>query len=590
MNHSKRSDRTNDSRGRPIDVRALSHWILEYANQGVLRTDFQREVSKVIINFSGCDAVELWLRDHGKYFRTEVRRQSKKPLLFKTEPIDRNEKGELTPGPEDDPYLFRLCTALLARPAHSSGLMPTRKRSSWAGDARKSVSIDLRQPGRSHPESLCKKNIYPSFLIIPLFVNQQNIGLLQLRSKLRNYFKKTDVKRCEDFSRSLEIAIANRESQLNLRERVKELTCLFGIARLGAHPGISLEEVLTGILELLPPAWLYPNITFAKTLLDGHSYLTPGFQEGRQKQTADIIIGGRRRGVIEVVYTEERPELDEGPFLKEERTLIDMVAREVASIIERREAGDYQLKLQEQLIRSEKMAALGQLSAGIAHEIRTPLTSIKIFIQSLEKEIDLDENKKEDFRIIKKEIDRINENVTLFLNFARPEDPIFQRANVNALVMDALNLLTAKIKTSGIHLKISLLEDPPPLEGDTKQLSQVFLNLILNAIEAMPKGGTLTIRSMLKAIPESQEIILQLVFQDTGGGIPEKDRPYLFDPFFTTKDTGTGLGLSIVYSIVQKHNGQIEVESELAKGSSFILSLPVHKEGTWKELSSSMTT
>lgn len=245
---------------------------------------------------------------------------------------------------------------------------------------------------------------------------------------------------------------------------------------------------------------------------------------------------------------------------------------------------------QEQLIRSEKMAALGQLSAGIAHEIRTPLTSIKIFIQSLEKEIDWDENQKEDFRIIKKEIDRINENVTRFLNFARPEDPIFQQADVNALVMDALTLLTAKIKTSGIHLKISLLEDPPPVEGDTKQLSQVFLNLILNAIEAMPKGGTLTIRSMLKAIPESQEKFLQLVFLDTGGGIPEKDRPYLFDPFFTTKEGGTGLGLSIVYSIVQKHNGQIEVESELAKGSSFILSLPVHKEGTWKELSSSMTT
>lgn len=245
---------------------------------------------------------------------------------------------------------------------------------------------------------------------------------------------------------------------------------------------------------------------------------------------------------------------------------------------------------QEQLIRSEKMAALGQLSAGIAHEIRTPLTSIKIFIQSLEKEMDWDENQKEDFRIIKKEIDRINENVTRFLNFARPEDPILQRANVNALVMDALNLLTAKIKTNGIHLKISLLEDSPPVEGDPKQLSQVFLNLILNASEAMPKGGTLTIRSMLKSTPESQEDILQLVFQDTGGGIPEKDRPYLFDPFFTTKEGGTGLGLSIVYSIVQKHNGQIEVESELTKGSSFILSLPVHKEGRWKESSSSMTT
>jgi two-component system, NtrC family, sensor kinase len=245
---------------------------------------------------------------------------------------------------------------------------------------------------------------------------------------------------------------------------------------------------------------------------------------------------------------------------------------------------------QEQLIRSEKMAALGQLSAGIAHEIRTPLTSIKIFIQSLEKEIDLDKNQKEDFRIIKKEIDRINENVTRFLNFARPEEPVFQQVNIHGLVRETLNLLAPKLKNSGIGLDLSLQENPPPVEGDPKQLGQVFLNLLLNAIEAMPQGGVLTVGSSVKRISETQEELLQLVIKDTGCGILEKDKPYLFDPFFTTKEGGTGLGLSIVYSIVQKHNGQVEVESEPGKGSSFIVSLPTRKEGQWKELSSSMTT
>jgi len=242
------------------------------------------------------------------------------------------------------------------------------------------------------------------------------------------------------------------------------------------------------------------------------------------------------------------------------------------------------------LMRSEKRAALGQLSAGIAHEIRTPLTSIKIFIQSLEKEIELDENQKEDFRIIQKEIDRINENVIRFLNFARPEEPFFQRLSIHELIKESLNLLAAKMKASSVDLEISLLEVCPPVEGDPKQLGQVFLNLFLNAIEAMPGGGVLTVRSILKTIPESHEEFLQVFIEDTGCGIPEKDRPYLFDPFFTTKDAGTGLGLSIVYSIVQKHNGQIEVESEMGKGSLFIISLPVSKEKTWKESSSSMTT
>jgi two-component system, NtrC family, sensor kinase len=245
---------------------------------------------------------------------------------------------------------------------------------------------------------------------------------------------------------------------------------------------------------------------------------------------------------------------------------------------------------QEQLVRSEKMAALGQLSAGIAHEIRTPLTSIKIFIQSLEKEIDLDENRSEDFRIIKKEIDRINENVTRFLNFARPEEPQFQQVDVNALLGDTLNLLMAKIRSSGIRLDVSLPEALPPVEGDPKQLNQVFLNLVLNAVEAMPKGGTLSIGASLRMNPDIREEGIQIVFQDTGAGISEEDRPYLFDPFFTTKEKGTGLGLSIVYSIIQRHNGWIEVKSAPGKGSSFIVSLPVWKERTWKESSSSMMT
>jgi two-component system NtrC family sensor kinase len=243
------------------------------------------------------------------------------------------------------------------------------------------------------------------------------------------------------------------------------------------------------------------------------------------------------------------------------------------------------LQRQEQLIQSEKMAALGQLSAGIAHEVRNPLTSIKIFIQSLEKESGLEENQKEDFRIIVKEIDRINEHITLFLNFARPEDPLFQAINIYELVREPLNLLTAKLKNSGIHPVMSLADDHPPVEGDRKQLTQVVLNLMLNAVEAMPQGGTLTICSTVKVNPESRQEFLQLIVKDTGHGVPEKDRPHLFDPFFTTKAGGTGLGLSVAYSIIQKHNGRIEVESELGKGASFILSLPVKKEESWNEFS-----
>jgi two-component system NtrC family sensor kinase len=244
---------------------------------------------------------------------------------------------------------------------------------------------------------------------------------------------------------------------------------------------------------------------------------------------------------------------------------------------------------QEQLIRSAKMAALGQLSAGVAHEIRNPLTSIKIFIQSLEKQLDLDETQQEDFRIIKKEMDRLNEIVIRFLNFARPEEPQFQAVNMRGLVMDALNLLVPRIRNNGIRLVISLAPDLPAVKGDPKQLDQVLLNLLLNAVEAMPMGGTLEVRSGLKTVPESEGKLLQIVIRDSGPGIGREEQARLFDPFFSTKEGGTGLGLSIVYSIVQKHDGQIDVESELGKGTSFILSLPLFQEEGWKKSSSSTT-
>ncbi len=250
----------------------------------------------------------------------------------------------------------------------------------------------------------------------------------------------------------------------------------------------------------------------------------------------------------------------------------------------------YMLKQkQEQLIRSEKIAALGQLSAGVAHEIRNPLTSIKLFIQSLEKEMEPDENQKEDFRIIKKEIDRLNEIVVRFLTFARPEEPRFQPVDFSALILETLNLMSPRIKSNGIRLDLHLSPDLPPVKGDPRQLDHVLLNLVLNAIEAMPNGGVLEVRSSVELAPETRAEFFQLVIRDTGPGIRKEQRGYLFDPFFTTKEGGTGLGLSIAYSIVQKHNGSIEVEEGAGKGASFVLSLPLATEEKWKESSSSTT-
>lgn len=247
-------------------------------------------------------------------------------------------------------------------------------------------------------------------------------------------------------------------------------------------------------------------------------------------------------------------------------------------IIEEAEA---KLALERGLRQSEKLAIVGRLASELAHEIRTPLTSIKIFFQSLEQEIGADDLRRQDFRIIMKEIDRINENITRLLDFAKPEDPQFQPVNIYELLQETLNLLMAKIKTNNIHLDLCLSDSPPTMMGDPKQLRQIFLNLLMNAIEAMPQGGRLTIHATTKHEKDVKGDFLQITIQDTGQGISQENIPHIFDPFFTTKEGGTGLGLSIVSSLVQKHEGKVEVKSSHGRGASFILSLPLRKEVTW---------
>ncbi len=161
----------------------------------------------------------------------------------------------------------------------------------------------------------------------------------------------------------------SQSAKAALIERVKELTCLYGIAQIAGQPDISLEEIIQGIVELLPPAWQYPEIAFARIILDGISYTTEGFRECRQKQTAEIIVGGVPRGVVELVYAEEKPDLDEGPFLKKERNLINAVAGRVALVVERRQAEEDKLKLHNQLLHADRLGVSTRGLAQLAEQL-----------------------------------------------------------------------------------------------------------------------------------------------------------------------------------------------------------------------------
>jgi signal transduction histidine kinase len=226
-------------------------------------------------------------------------------------------------------------------------------------------------------------------------------------------------------------------------------------------------------------------------------------------------------------------------------------------------------KMEEQMMHSEKLASLGRLTAGIAHEIGNPLTSVFSFIQIL-KEMEQDGFKKESLETIYFHINRIAEILKQLSGFSKMPPVELKRWNVNSLIESSLSLIQYDKRAKDITIVRDLSSDMPEITTDGGQLAQVFVNIILNAADAMPDGGTLAIASRV----ENSAIVID--FNDTGTGIPRENLSRIFDPFFTTKEKGTGLGLAVSYSIIRKLKGNITVESEPDRGTSFRITLPVN--------------
>ncbi len=226
-------------------------------------------------------------------------------------------------------------------------------------------------------------------------------------------------------------------------------------------------------------------------------------------------------------------------------------------------------KMEEQMMHSEKLASLGRLTAGITHEIGNPLTSVFSFVQIL-KEMEQDGFKKESLETIYFHISRIADILKQLSGFSKTPPVELKPWKVNTLIESSLSLIQYDKRAKDITIVRDLWTDMPELTTDGNQLSQVIVNIILNAVDAMPAGGTLTIRS------RARDNRIVIMFEDTGLGISKENISRIFDPFFTTKEKGTGLGLAVSYSIIKKLNGSLTVESEMNKGSKFVITLPMN--------------
>ncbi len=528
---------------------SLLRRLLSQSSMSVTRPRFVEIVLTKLVELCRCDRGELWLEDEGSYSRYWLVERPSRVYRYRNgytddlsglrEAMEALERGELDPARTS------------ATPQGSLFLTHTSR---W-----------FRQLDEGEPPG-------PGCLaMIPIWLVDVRFGVIRLEAYHEHLLAPGQkLEELEQTAQMVGLALTNVQAQMDLCERIKELTCLYEIANLEARTEWSKDKLLQGIVELLPRAWQHPEIACAQIMVDGRYYRTPAFQEGAYRQRADIVVEGQPRGFVEVTYTTDEPFQGGAPFLKWEERLIESVGQQVALIIGRRQMEEERIKLQDQLRHADRLATIGQLAAGVAHELNEPLTNILGFAQLAQKTPEVPDQTKRDLQSIETASLHAREVIRKLMIFARQIPQRNVEVDLNKVVEEGMYFLTSRCSKAGVEVVQELSPDLPRIEADPSQLNQVLVNLVVNAIQAMPHGGTLTVRTT------AADRGVTLVVEDTGCGMSAELQRQIFIPFFTTKDIdqGTGLGLPVVHGIVTAHRGSIELESDVGLGTRFTVSLP----------------
>jgi signal transduction histidine kinase len=334
-------------------------------------------------------------------------------------------------------------------------------------------------------------------------------------------------------------------------------------------PRLSLEESLLGIVLRRKKPLQVQNVQTSTR----YQHVEVARREGLVALlSVPLLFSGQAIGVLSV-YTGKTYS-----FSNEEIRILSALAELSAIAIEKARLYERVVDVEEQLRQNEKLSALGLLAAEVAHEIRNPLTVMKMLYHSLNLQFPAGDPRAKDARIIDQKIEQLNKIVEQILDFARTTEPQFAAVNLNELIDELGLLVRHKLKHQRVHLVRKLQPQLPAVLGEAGQLEQAFLNLILNAAQAMPEGGTLTITSRCIRLPRgsAHPTYVAVEFQDTGAGMtPEQRRRAFTTILATTKPGGTGLGLAIVGRVVETHHGRVKIKSSPGKGTTVSILLPL---------------
>ena len=278
-----------------------------------------------------------------------------------------------------------------------------------------------------------------------------------------------------------------------------------------------------------------------------------------------IILRTELFGIIRIYFSEQTD------FSDEELNFVGAVAETCACALDKARMIEEQKSEYDQLaLQTEKLSALGRMAAGIAHEINNPLAGILLFSSRMRKKVTKEGPIKEGLDVIVQETQRCKGIIQDLLEFSRDKEPERAEASINDILEKALSILENEFRLHHITVEKNLSSEVPPILLDVNLMQQVFVNLLINATEAIEEDGVISIRSYVNRRRKSVEVEVA----DTGGGIQPDDLAKIFEPFFSTKNNGTGLGLAVSYGIVQKHHGNIQVSSRMGEGTHFTVEIP----------------
>ncbi|MFP4498414.1 MAG: sensor histidine kinase [Vulcanimicrobiota bacterium] len=545
----------------------LSRKIQNSASKGLPRLKFMDEVSREITNLIKPVEMEIWISDDTlRYCCTNSKENSYEPV-FKIS----NRKNTTS----EDKIFYEQCHRKISKDYITGKLeIPStfyinKNRFFSSNDkVHTNLTANPDSPLLKELRSVSKNK---ALIFIPFKIGKEDKGLLYLCLVNKNEISNLFIDFFESLTQIVGSAILTRRAQAALSERIKELTCLYSICRVFKRSSISSSFILRHVVKILPPAMQYPELAYARIHYEDKTFETPGMPEEGHLLSSNIIVNGVKKGTVEVKYRLGIFDLNSSVFLHEEQALLDSISRQLAFIMESKLADEKKANLENQLRHADRIATLGQLSAGFAHELNEPLSSILGFAQLIQKSENISKQALADTSKIVNAALYAREIVRKLLIFARQMPPVTDNVDINLVIEDVVNFLGKRFEKEDIQLITTLYPDIPLVKADYNQLRQVIINLVVNALQAMPGGGVLAIRTV------KEDSKVKIIVEDSGMGIANEIRDKVFDPFFTTKEPGegTGLGLAVVHGIITSHGGRITLESHQNAGTTFEITLPI---------------